>query len=165
MISKKHSIFLITATALALGTPTIASAGAESGFYIGGGVGDSTVEAGSFDESDTAYKAFTGFNFGIIPFIDVAVEASYADLGSTADVTAINAFGLVGFNFGPIGIFGKAGMADVDVSGGNSGTDPVYGIGAKFQFSSLAVRAEYEDYDAEGVSDLSMVSVSAVWTF
>ena len=44
-----------------------------------------------------------------------------------------------------------------------SGTDPAYGIGARFAIGSLSVRAEYEVYDLD--ADLEMISVSGVFTF
>ena len=144
---------------------TAVFAGAESGFYAGGGLGDVSVEEGSFDESDTAVKAFVGFNFGLIPLIDVAVEAAYMELGSpgNVDVSGLNASGLVGLNFGPLGIFAKTGFMDWEI-GNDSGTDTSYGVGAKFQFSSLAVRAEYETVDADG-ADINITTASVVWTF
>ena len=157
-MNKNLKALLIASSVLATSIPTIASAGADSGFYIGGGAGESDAS-----ETDTAYKAFGGFNFGVIPLIDLAVEASYVDMGTAADITAINAFGLGGLSFGPFGVFVKAGVAEIDTKLGSSETEGVYGVGARFQFGSLAVRAEYEEYDVVG--DLSMISVSGVWTF
>lgn len=113
---------------LFLSVPATAFAGAESGFFIGAGVGDATVEADgtdpthgaySFDGSDSAYKFFGGYNFGVVPFIDLAVEASYVDFGQPhstfpsgepikLEVSGINAYGLAGASFGPFGIFAKA---------------------------------------------------------
>lgn len=150
--------------------PAAVFAGADSGFYIGGGVGESNVEVGSFDESDTAYKIFGGYNIGFIPLVDLAVEASYVDFGNPSsssfdiDITGLNAYGLAGLSFGPFGVFAKAGTIRWD-SDGDSGTDAAYGIGAKFSIGSLSVRAEYEEYDVGSLSDFSMTSVSAVFTF
>jgi outer membrane immunogenic protein len=165
MKSKTLGVLFISAATLALGMPTIASAGAESGLYIGGGAGDAMVKGGTVDGDELGYKVFAGFNFGVVPLLDLAVEVSYVDM---YNATAINALGLLGVNLGPIGLFAKVGMADVNldrsVGPDDSSVDPVYGVGAKLQFSSLGVRAEYEEYDTDG-ADLSMVSVSAVWTF
>jgi hypothetical protein len=153
--------------------PAASIAGADSGFYIGGGVGSAGVEEDGFDESDTAYKVFGGYNIGFIPLVDFAVEASYVDFGSPAnsnlnvDISGINAFGLAGLSFGPFGIFAKAGAIKWDIDTNNSsdsGTDPAYGVGARFALGSFAVRAEYELYDLDGV-DVNMVSVSGVYTF
>lgn len=150
-----------------------AFAGADSGFYIGAGVGDASYDEQDFDENDTGYKVFGGYNIGFIPLVDFAVEASYVDFGSPSntvldvEATGFNAFGLAGLSFGPFGIFAKAGMLNWDSDttfGGDSGTDPAYGLGARFAIGSFAVRAEYELYDLDGV-DIDMVSVSGVFTF
>ncbi|RKZ66259.1 MAG: porin family protein [Gammaproteobacteria bacterium] len=161
-------------TGAILAIPTITFAGADSGFYIGAGAGDASVKEGSFDESDSAYKLIAGYNIGFIPLIDFAVEGSYVDFGNpgtttnNVEVTGLDAFGLVGVNFGPVGIFAKAGAIkwDLKTNSGfsDSGTDPAYGIGAKFSFLSFAVRAEYEVFEFDQ-ADGEMMSVSATFTF
>jgi outer membrane immunogenic protein len=161
-----------------LGMPATVFAGADSGFYIGAGAGNATVKDDNFDESDSAYKLFGGYNIGFIPLVDFAVEASYVDFGkpstsnASVDLTGVNAFGLAGLSFGPFGIFAKAGMINWNAdstfgsaSSSDSGTDSAYGIGARFAIGPLSVRAEYEKYDVSGVNDLDMVSVSAIYTF
>jgi hypothetical protein len=160
-----------------LGMPTAVVAGADSGFYIGAGVGDASIKDSSFDASDSAYKIFGGYNIGFIPLVDFAVEASYVDFGKpstsagSVEATGLNAFGLAGLSFGPFGIFDKAGMLswDSDATFGalntsESGSDPAYGLGARFAIGSFSVRAEYEVYDLDG-ADLDMVSVSGAYTF
>lgn len=159
-------------------------AGAESGFYLGGSLGSanldfSTVDV-NFDDDDTAYKIFAGYNFGIIPLIDIAIEGSYVDFGEASSVqigdtnvgvTGWDAFGLAGFKLGPIGLFGKVGFIAWDSESdvlqdqlNDSGSDPAYGIGARFQIGSLSVRAEYEWFDID-IADIEYVSVGASWTF
>ncbi len=172
---KKVRILFICLAGSFLGMPTAAVAGADSGFYIGAGVGDASVKDGDFDASDSAYKIFGGYNIGFIPLVDFAVEASYVDFGNPStsagnvEVTGLNAFGLAGLSFGPFGVFAKAGALrwDSDATFGttssDSGTDPAYGVGARFAIGSFAVRAEYEVYDLD--ADLDMVSVSGVFTF
>jgi hypothetical protein len=163
---------------------------ADSGFYVGGSVGNAGVELDAddveFDEDDFAWKAYGGFNFDII-VVDLAVEAGYVNFGSPGttiqgldvgvEVDAFTGFGLVGLELGPIGVFGKAGLISWDGeqtieglgSDDDSGTDPAYGIGARFSLWSLEFRAEYEvfDIDVDGAdsSDLSMISAGVVWTF
>jgi len=176
MSFKKVRILFICLAGSFLGMPSAAVAGADSGFYIGAGVGDASVKDGDFDASDSAYKIFGGYNIGFIPLVDFAVEASYVDFGNPStsagnvEVTGLNAFGLAGLSFGPFGVFAKAGMINWDadstfgtVSSSDSGTDPAYGVGARFAISSFSVRAEYEVYDLD--ADLDMVSVSGVFTF
>ena len=167
-------------------------AGSDSGFYIGGSVGQATVEfqdqtstgeTFDFSESDSAYKIFGGYNFGIIPLIDLAVEGSYVDLGEASttlstgatagvEISGWDAFGLAALTFGPFSVFGKAGVIAWDsdfniggVTGSDSGSDPAYGLGAKLQFGSLAARAEIEYFDVGDLDDLFMGSVGLSWTF
>jgi hypothetical protein len=167
--------------------PLSAWAGGESGFYVGGGVGNSSMKVDqntdgvnfNFDGNDAGYKVILGYNFGIIPLIDLGVEGSYVsfgkieDAGSSAKATGFDGFGVGALTFGPFAVFGKVGMikwdADTTLAGAgtasDSGTDPAYGIGARFQLFSFSVRAEYEVFDVEGLKDLSMFSASALYTF
>ena len=86
-----------------------AFAGGDSGFYLGAGVGQAIGRryvtsrvASRFDGDDTGFKAIAGYNFGIIPLIDLAVEGEYVDFGKPddggveVDANAIAAFGLAG---------------------------------------------------------------------
>lgn len=190
MIFDKSRILPIGLATVILSAPAAVFAGTDSGVYVGGGLGYAVTNiddsGDTFDESDTSLKIFGGYNFGLVPFLDLAVEASYVDFGNPSglvdsnsvnvDMTGLNAFGLVGFDLGPVGLFAKTGLTrwdlDIGVDGsskGYSGTDPTYGIGAKFQLGSFAVRAEYEYIDIDIVSgvssDVSMISVSGVFTF
>lgn len=158
-----------------------AYAGGDSGFYIGAGVGQGSVDGDldggeggfSFDGDDTAYKLIAGYNFGIIPLIDLAAEIEYVDFGKPddggveVDASAIAAFGLVGVNIGPIGVFGKVGMASWDADVGSlsdDGTDPAYGAGLRFQIASFQIRAEYEYFDVDE-ADADLLSASLLYTF
>lgn len=166
--------------------PLTVLAGGESGFYIGGGVGNSSMKVDStlddetykYDGSDAGYKVILGYNIGIIPLIDLGVEGSYVsfgkieDGGNDAKATGFDGFGVGALTFGPFAVFGKVGMIKWDadttlggVSQSDSGTDSAYGIGARFQLLSFSVRAEYEVFDVEGLKDLNMFSVSALYTF
>lgn len=170
-----------TALALALAATTLspmALAGSDSGLYAGGSFGTSEISEDDFDDA-TGYKIFGGYNFGMVPFVNLAAELSYLDFGSfdaevgstTVDATALALSVLVGFDFGPVGVFGKAGYfswdAEVDSDQGNTsddGTDPAYGIGAKFQLGPFSLRAEYEVFDLDG-TDIDFYSVGAAYTF
>jgi hypothetical protein len=174
-----------------LAMPLAAQAGGDSGFYVGGGVGVSTFQgdgsnpSGSdfkFDEDDTGYKLIVGYNFGIIPLIDLAVEGSYVDFGEITDNTSLgkadveasgyDAFAVGALTLGPLGVFAKGGAIKWDsktslagASEKDSGTDAAYGIGARFQLFSVSIRAEYEVFDVDGLDDLTLASVSALYTF
>jgi len=176
MILKKVRILSICLVGPLLGMTNTAVAGADSGFYLGGGVGEASVKDTNFNESDTGFKIFGGYNIGFIPLVDFAVEASYVDFGNPrtsvrdVEVRGVNAFGLAGLSFGPFGVFAKAGAFrwDMDSTFGSesyndSGTDPAYGVGARFAIGSFSVRAEYEMYDLD--ADLDMLSISGVYTF
>ncbi|MEQ1802960.1 MAG: outer membrane beta-barrel protein [Gammaproteobacteria bacterium] len=156
-------------------------AGGDSGFYIGAGIGQASVDnvdgLGSFDADDTAYKLIGGYNFGIVPLVDLSAEIEYVDFGSPADGSAevdgnaIAAFGLAGVNLGPVGLFGKAGAFtwDADASDGTNsvsddGTDMAYGIGARFHIGSFQIRAEYEIFDVD-IADVDLLSASFIYTF
>ena len=191
MLSKHLTTTLIIGVSMMLLSTTV-MAGSESGIYIGGSLGQAAVKAkgqtpdGSdfdFNENDSGYKIFAGYNFGIIPLIDLAVEGSYVDFGSPngtlSDGTKIeyklagwDAFGLAALTFGPFGVFGKAGLVSWDsdfnidnFSGSDSGSDPAYGIGAKFQIGSIGIRAEYEYFDMSEFNDVYLASVGVSWTF
>jgi outer membrane immunogenic protein len=169
-----------------LGSLSVASwAGSESGLYIGASVGQSSVEAdfgddSSFklDDDDNGYKILFGYNFGVLPLLDLGIEADYRDYGTfggsnvETKVDSAELFGIIGLNLGPVGLFGKLGYSDtsletafenVDINDSESAT--AYGIGAKIAFGAIGVRAEYETLDLDGVDDLNMISVGATYTF
>ena len=119
---------------------------AETGFYIGGSVGQSTAKASTgslqtgvgqfntfhFDKEETGYKAFVGFNF--LPFL--GVEGGYVDFGGPSDdesfgatridaeldATGWQAFVVGTLPIGPVDLFVKAGgiEASFDLKVGNS---------------------------------------------
>ena len=162
---------------------------ADSGFYVGGSVGSAGIEldAGDpvnpviFDEDDFAWKAFGGYNFDLI-LLNLAIEGGYVDFGGPSadiggtlfevDADGLDLFGVLGVDLGPIGIFAKAGViawdaeAAIDgVGSSDDGTDPAYGVGAKFGLGSFAIRIEYELFDIEDTEDVAMISAGLVWTF
>ena len=71
---------IVTAAAvLGLVSPVLAQA-ADSGFYLGGSIGQSTLKVPSdvtdipdFDENDTGYKIFGGYNFNLA-LINLGIE-------------------------------------------------------------------------------------------
>lgn len=184
----------VAITGLGLAGP----AHAESAAYIGGSVGDATVQVDvpdaenidnvfEFDESDFAWKAFGGFDFDLT-VVDLAIEGGYVDLGSPSgpvadidigedieiglDVSGWDVFGLVGFELGPIGIFGKAGVISWDadttieaIETGDDGTDPAYGVGARFKLESFEIRGEYEYFDIDSAEEVYMLSAGVVFRF
>jgi hypothetical protein len=175
------------------GLAMMSPAHAQGAFYIGGSVGDATIQVDvpdaddidnvfEFDESDFAWKAFAGYDFDL-EVLDLAIEGGYVELGSPSgpvegteielDVNGWDVFGLVGIELGPIGVFGKAGVISWDVertieaieSDSNDGTDPAYGIGARFKLEAFEIRAEYEYFDIDTAEEVYMLSAGVVWRF
>ena len=164
----------------------ISHANAAGGLYLGAGIGQTTVKdsttAGSLDANDTAYKAFVGYRFNIIPIIDLAVEGGYTDFGKPSQslggqnvefkLHGYDAAGLLIFPLGPFDLYGKAGMlswsADTSAAGTTSsktGTDPFYGVGVGFRIWKIGIRAEYEQYKIKDIDHVYMSSVSALFQF
>ena len=162
---------------------------ADSGFYIGGSLGDAAVSVNDidlggndFDDNDSAWKGFVGYIFDM-PVIDFGIEVAYVDFGTPSetilgenfdiDVTGLSAFGMAGFDFGLFGIFAKAGVVSWDADfavdglslGSDDGSDPAYGLGFRLNFSSVEVRAEYEVFDVADTETVDMVSVGILWRF
>ncbi len=171
------------------GAATLASlmitpaANADSGFFVGAAIGDTTISDGvGYDENDSSWKLVGGFIFDV-PVVDFTVELAYNDFGAPSgdvlgtevefDATGISAFATVGMDWGLVGGFLKAGMVqwDADVAidnvraGSDDGTDPAYGLGLRFNFSSIEVRAEYERFDVADADETDMLSLGLLWRF
>jgi hypothetical protein len=175
---RKLTVSVFALVLLLVSSP--AWAGGDSGLYLGGSLGSAglDVSAGgvSYDDNDMAYKIFGGYNIGLVPLVNLAVEASYIDFGTAegsgtkTSMKGVDAFGLVGVNMGPASLFGKVGAIRWDgeatgtISGDDSGTDPAYGIGLQFQLLSIALRAEYEIFSTDKV-DIGFVSAGVSYTF
>ena len=130
----KTVLATLIAPAFAAGT----AHAAETGFYFGGSVGQTTAKASAtiddgdggfntfhFDKTETGWKGFVGFNF--LPFL--GVEGGYVDFGSPqdnavfglqqvdgeVDATGWEAF-LVGYlPIGPVDLFVKAGGIEASI--------------------------------------------------
>jgi hypothetical protein len=185
---ERRSIPLIAALlGAALLLPSVSQADA----YIGASVGQAGVEFNdgdpvqpiAFDEDDFAWKAYAGYTFPF-PVLSLGLEAGYVDLGApSADVPLVgvaeidadgfDAFGVLGFDLGPVGVFAKYGVIAWDAAitvdgldaGSDDGTDPAYGIGASIGLGSIDVRAEYEIFDIEDAEDVTLLSVGLTWSF
>jgi opacity protein-like surface antigen len=175
----------LTFAALVTGLGFAATSAHAGGIYVGGGIGDasiadtsSTPSGNQFDESASAWKAFAGYRFDLLPIVSLSAEVGYRDLGQP-DAAALE-YSVSGFDYavlgglglGPIELFARVGGMQFDVEKTSSGattkfdgTAPLYGIGASFALGSLGVRAEYEIIDIDELDDVSMVSVSGFWSF
>ncbi|WP_192036864.1 porin family protein [Halomonas sp. YLGW01] len=146
---------------------------------------DDFIESGSedfeVDDDDNVFKGFIGYEHNRY----FATELFYADLGHTrlkgnnvanTDLES-SAYGLNLVGQLPVTswftAFAKAGVAkwETDVDGNlgnanldledNDGTDPVYGVGAQFNFDPFLVRAEYERYDLDSDYKIDTFTASA----
>lgn len=179
----KARFFAAAAVASLLLAP---AAQADSGFYLGGSIGEINIAADfdleNFDESATAWKLIGGFIWDL-PVIELGAEIAYNDFGNPSDnvlgqkldidATGISAFGVVGVEIAIVGVFAKVGMVawDADLAvdnikaGSDDGTDPAYGLGVRLNFKSLEVRGEYELFDVDDTDDFDMFSLGVVWRF
>jgi len=187
---------VLTRSGAALALSLLATgASAQTGFYVGGGIGltDQQVTLDPIgdltqialeDRDGLAWKVFAGLNLDV-PFIDLAIEAGYVDLGSPAaavpgaseasvDTTGFDAFAIAAWDVGPAAVFGKVGLVawDLDVTTdppavdvGESGTSFAGGVGARFNFGSLQLRGEAEYFAIDEVDDSWLLSTSLVWLF
>ena len=162
---------------------------ADSGVYIGGGIGsaelkDSTGNPGGVDfkENDTAWKGFVGYNLDALPLLKFAAEIGYRDMGKPSGSFAgapveYKAHGLDyavlgGVGLGPVDLMARFGGMKYklqknvgSVRNDYDGTAPVYGVGLWFTLFGVGVRAEYEKIDIDELDNAQMVSISAFYKF
>jgi len=165
------------------------------GFYIGGAVGEATVELedddsfADFEGDDTGYKFIAGYR--IIDW--VAVELNYAHygeatdrfLGTTVDTefraVSVSALGML--PLGNFDLFGRLGVARVDRAfhagiftfGDDETTEPMFGLGAQYRINNVGVRVEWEaielgydddnDDERDGDDFVSMLSLGVTYKF
>lgn len=169
---------------------------AESGFYIGGSLGQSTLKVPSdvvdipdFNEDDTGFKLYGGYNWNLALF-NLGIEGGYIDLGSPTErinndtrlnieADGWNLVGLGGLNFGPFDFYAKAGWiswdASLSIQGidpgfgmgslSDSGSDLMYGIGARVALGSFHIRGEWEEFDIEDSDSVYLFSLGVAWQF
>jgi OOP family OmpA-OmpF porin len=170
--TKLLSTLLLSAT---LGVAAFGAHAQDKGFYAGAGVGQSFVDEGIYDDEDTAFSVFGGYQFN--PYF--GLEAGYADFGKieakgvgpaleadTAYLTAVGSLPITD-NFSA---YAKAGFhnwnLDSELPGlvsdsDDSGTDPTYGLGVQYRFTDhVALRGEYSRFEVEDAdADLAQVQV------
>jgi len=165
-------------------TSSIPAMAADSGFYVGGGIGAATLQDDppnfdDIDESDAAWKVFAGYRLGgYIPLIDLAGEITYRDMGNPDgsnfeyDATGYDASALGIVTLGPIDLFARLGIGNYSVESrvngvrsDDDGTAAIYGLGAGFRIFKVNVRAEWERIEAEGIDHIDMFTINAYWRF
>lgn len=173
---KKSKILSRTLLAVVLGAGAFGAQAAENpGFYVGAGVGQSFVDESNYDDEDTAFSVFGGYQFNRY----FGLEAGYADFGELepkgagraleANSAYLTAVGTVPFTDKFSG-YAKAGFHRWDLDTAipaltstrdDSGSDPTYGLGLQYRFSDkVALRTEYNRFEVEDIDlDLAQVQV------
>ena len=154
------------ATALVVAAATMTSSAMAGDTYVSGSVGLATYDSDAIgalkkygitvDENATAFKLNAGYSFNDY----IAVEAFYLNAGEydlTASIGATASFKVSGFGAAGVvsypvtdafDIYGKLGFwAWESDSNGNTvdGTDPVYGVGASYNFNeNVGAFVEYD---------------------
>ena len=180
-MSTRLTTLACLAAAGLISTPALA---AESGFYVGGGIGQSTFKddlpsGENFDEDTTGWKAFAGYRFGgLIPLIDFAGELTYRDFGSPDgkgaefDASGYDASALGIVTLGPFDLFARLGLGQYSVEGKGAGlntdddsSSEIYGVGAGFRLGKFNIRIEWERVEPDGVDNIDMYSINAYYRF
>jgi Outer membrane protein beta-barrel domain len=174
-----RKLLALLALALAAGV-----AHADNGtFYVGAGIARDNIKditATASDLNSTNWKIWAGFR----PISVFAVEADYIDLGSqtinnpvTSTHVDYKAFAGYAVGYLPIpvpflDVFGKAGLARWNSSGGSSipggpffslsdeGTQFAWGIGAQVHVGNFGGRLEYENFSIRNTNGANIVSLS-----
>ena len=172
----KNKTLSRTLLAVLIGAATFGAQAAEDqGFYVGAGAGQSFVDEGSYDDEDTAFSAFGGYQFNRY----FGLEAGYVDFGELepdaagqaleASTVYLAAVGTLPFTEKFSG-YAKAGFQrwDLDTAlpgatgtADDNGNDPTYGVGLQYRFNdAVALRGEYSRFELEDVdADLAQVQV------
>ncbi len=169
----------LAATLGMLAACAVAPASADTGFYLGGSLGNASFDGEapgtniSIDDDDTAYKLYAGFR--VISLL--AIEGGYVDFGEMSgaagkvDLSGWDLFGVANLPIGPVNLFAKVGgiawesdFSNAISSVDDSDFDLAYGVGAAFRFGSFGVRAEYEIFETGG-DDTGLFSVGAEYNF
>ncbi len=167
---------LITAIIICLGVITIpVASAAQSPWYVGTGTGSTDIDESDLDD-DSGTKFYGGYHFTD----RYALEGGHTDLGTfdfdvpflgtgDVEVDGIQVAGVASFPIkGKFSIFGKAGVymwdADISVpalgSGGDDGTDIMYGFGLNYGAGNWGIRGEWEHFDEV---DVDMLSVGVIY--
>jgi opacity protein-like surface antigen len=173
----KNTLFAIAlASAGIIATPAISHAADNSngGFFVNGNVGQSNLDKGVYNDSDTGYGANVGYRWALSPSVALGVEGGYTKLGSfdpksSFDVPGLRQAEVQGWNAGVNGHFnispnwyvsGRTGLFRADIKGSSvvdlvgtpvnvDATSNKYYAGAGFGYdfsNKLSVGLNYDYY-------------------
>lgn len=172
----------ISAVAMLLAAFSMPAFAADSGFYAGGSVGQSSTSLDNVTlskKSDTAFSLLGGYKISQT----LGVEAEYVNLGKvstatgSADISAIAAAAVVAIPiYTDFAFYGKLGFARTSFGYATSGTSAsrttaTFGLGGQFKIDpSLGVRVGWDRYavgDAVTVpsGNADLIAVGAVFKF
>ena len=188
----RNTLLAIALASAALVALPIASQAADTnGFFVNGNIGQSNLDRGAYNDSDTGYSANFGYRWAVAPSALIGIEGGYTDLGSISPTSAYNGLGIVnarihGWNVGANAhvninqnwyVSGRAGYFRPQVTGGylnpadlpvrvSSDSNKWYaGAGFGYDFNNnLSVGLNYDYYkaDTSGLNfNPNLVSVSA----
>jgi len=191
----KHLLPVSLAVVAALSIASTAQADDnDSGFYLGGGVGQYNIEVDDFDDvtttvenydsDDTAWKVFGGWRMNRF----FGVELAYINLGSPNDEILPDTFVEIetdGFApyavgtlpLGPFELFAKAGYffheTDARVTSplgtlteSDSGEDFTWSAGVGVTvFETFNLRLEYEQFDFDNIDDSNALWLTGSFRF
>jgi hypothetical protein len=184
-----HIRHFACSTTLALIMGLAAFSAQANGIYVGGGAGSDTIKDSpgndggtQFNKTGTAWRAFGGYRFDVLPIVSLSAEVGYRDLGKpsvtqggvTAEykTTGFDYAALAGVGLGPLELYGRVGGMEYDLKktiGPTetkfTGTAPVYGVGVQLMFYGIGIRAEYEKIDIKQLDSVDMISLSALYKF
>jgi OmpA-OmpF porin, OOP family len=173
---KTAALALISAAALSVPSISTAQTGPDSGWYVGGHLGQSDVD--ELNETDTSFKVLGGYQINR----NFAVEAGYIDFGkATSGGTTFkgNALELVGVGLLPLSnqfsLYGKLGFARTEGEGSNAlgsekenSTEITYGFGVQYDLNrNIGIRGEWQNYldVGDGRSDVTVLSIGVIYRF
>ena len=180
------TLWLAGMATVAIAAPALAAA--DSGLFVGGSIGSTTVDE-TFDGIDldadaTAYRIVGGYQFGDL----FGIEVGYQDFGdidetiSVGPVSSVTSISADGWTLGgtvglPLSdnfsIIGRAGVffwdAEVIVDGFSIDTpgdeNPYYGAGAKLDVSrNLSVIGDWSRFELDDV-DTDVISIGFQYRF
>ncbi len=174
-----NKLLATSVLALALmGTTAQVNAQGET-FYAGAGVGQSYIDDGTYDDEDTSFSVFGGYQFNSF----FAIEGGYTDFGKIesdsigapfeADTVYVAAVGIVPVSK-KVSLYGKAGYHSWNLDSSilaltgttdDSDTDFLYGVGAQYRFTDkLALRGEYTRFEFND-ADVDLTQVQLRYDF
>jgi hypothetical protein len=158
--------------------PAGAALAQETGFYVGGDVGNSTEHFQDVDfganSDNSGYKVAVGFR----PLPVLAGELDYVGFGRASsginfvDSWGVSASALAFLPIPFVDVYGRLGVMEwrtdasaPEFSFHRTGSDITYGVGAGAHWGALGARAEYERFQVGGANTMQLLTLGVTYTF